>query len=443
MPKIHPFRGVHFDTTRFGHDLTKLTTQPYDKIDPGLQDVYYRQHENNLIRVILRKDEPGRDKYQGAAATLGEWLKSGVLVQDAKPALYVYHQVYRIPQGTRTRKGLSALVQIDEPGKGKILPHEQTHTGPKIDRFNLLSATKTHTEQVFFLYSDPEKAVNRICDEASKGEPDFQAVDEMDVTHKVWRLEDPARIQQIQKALEAKECIIADGHHRYETSWNFKQDQAKKGVKASGTETPDNVLATLVNMEDDLTIFGTHRLCYDIPNFDLARVLTAAKKTFDIREYPFSDAGEEKAARGEMLEDMKVEGMTLPCFGVAAKQSQAHYLFVVRNVKAAAAQVKDKRSEDWRSLDVCLLHTLVLEALCGIGPQQLAEEKNVHFLRSADEAVEKARATGPYQVAFLVNPVRLDQIKRVVRNGEKFPQKSTDFYPKLLTGLLLCRLNVS
>jgi uncharacterized protein (DUF1015 family) len=443
MPKIYPFKGVHFSTATFGTDLSKVTTQPYDKINPALQDEYYRKHENNLIRVILRKEEPGRDKYQEAAGTLREWLKSGVLVQDEKPALYVYHQTYRTPQGVKTRKGLSALVQIDEPGKGKILPHEQTHTGPKIDRFNLLSATKTHTEQVFFLYSDPEKAVNRICDEAARGNPDFQATDELGDTHKVWRLEDPAKIQQIQKALEARECIIADGHHRYETSWNFKQDQAKKGVKATGTETPDNVLATLVNMEDDLTIFGTHRLCYDIPAFDLAKVLTAAKKTFDIREYGFTNEAEEKSARAEMLEDMKVEGHSKPCFGVAAKQSHAHYLFVVRDVKAAAAQVKDKRSEDWRSLDVCLLHTLILEGLLGIGPQQLAAEKNVEFLRSADEAVEKARASGPYQVAFLVNPVRLDQIKRVVKNGEKFPQKSTDFYPKLLTGLLLCKLNVS
>jgi uncharacterized protein (DUF1015 family) len=123
MPKIYPFKGVHFDTSRFGPDLSKLTTQPYDKIDPKLQDAYYRQHENNLIRVILRKDEPGRDKYQDAAVTLGEWLKSGVLVQDGKPSLYVYHQTYTTPQGTKTRKGLSALVQIDEPGKGKILPH--------------------------------------------------------------------------------------------------------------------------------------------------------------------------------------------------------------------------------------------------------------------------------------------------------------------------------
>lgn len=442
MPRIYPFRAVHFDTSKV-KDLTPLTTQPYDKINPALQEEYYRKHEHNLIRVILRKEEPGRDKYQDAAATLREWLKAGVLVQDAKPALYVYHQIYRTPQGVKTRKGLSALVQIDEPGKGKILPHEQTHSGPKVDRFKLLSATGTHTEQVFFLYSDPEKAVNRICDEVAKGKPDFEAKDDLGETHKVWRLEDPAKIQAVQKAIESRECIIADGHHRYETSWNFKQDCAKRGVRATGTESPDNVLATLVNMDDDLTIFGTHRLCYDIPGFDWAKVLRAAKEQFDIREYPFSNAEEEKSARRELLEDLKVEGLTKPCFGAAAKAAAAHSLFVVRDVKAAAAQVRDKRSEDWRSLDVCLLHTLILEKLLGIGPEQLAAEKNVHFYRSADEAIDHVRAGGPYQVAFLVNPVKMEQIHRVVKNGEKFPQKSTDFYPKLLTGLLLCKLNVS
>jgi len=442
MPKIYPFRGVHYNTSRI-RDLTPVTTQPYDRIDAPLQDAYYKRHEHNLIRVILRKEEPGRDKYQDAAGTLNEWLKSGVLVQDSTPALYVYHQIYKTPQGMKSRKGLSALVQIDEPGKGRILPHEQTHTGPKIDRFNLISATQAHTEQVFFLYSDPEKTVNRICDEAARGSPDLEAVDDLGEIHKVWRLDDPAKIQAIQNALDSRECIIADGHHRYETSWNFKQEMAKRGVKAGGSENPGNVLATLVNMDDDLTIFATHRLCYDIPAFDAARLLAAAKKSFDIREYPFANADEEKYSRREMLEDLKIEGMAKPCFGMAAKQAQAHYLFVVRDVKAAAALVKDKRSEEWRSLDVCLLHALILEGLLAIGPQQIAAEKNVHFLRSADEAIGKVLAQGPYQAAFLVNPVRMDQIQRVVRHGERFPQKTTDFYPKLLTGLLLCKLNVS
>ncbi len=443
MPRIHPFKAAHFDAAKLGGDLTKVTTQPYDRIDAKLQDEYAARHAHNIIRIILRKEEPGKDKYREAAGTLEDWLAKGILVQDSKPALYVYHQTCTTPQGRKIRKGLSALVQIDEPGKGKILPHEQTHTGPKIDRFKLISAARAHTEQVFFLYSDPEKAVNRICDEAARGKPDFIATDDLGEVHTVWRIGDPARIQAIQKALEAKDCIIADGHHRYETSWNYKQDCLARGEKLDSPQTAANVLATLVNMDDDLTIFGTHRLCYDVPAFDLAKVLAAAKKVFDIREYAFADAAAEQKARAMMLEELRVTGLEKPCFGVAAKASQAHYLFVVRDVKAAAAQVKDPRSEDWRSLDVCLLHTLVLEALLGIGPKELAAEMNVEFLRSADEAVEKVRGAGRFQVAFLVNPVRMDQIQRVVRKGERFPQKTTDFYPKLLTGLLLCRLNVS
>jgi uncharacterized protein (DUF1015 family) len=441
MPKIHPFRALRYDPAKVG-DLTKVTTQPYDKINPALRDEYYAKHEHNLIRVILRKDEPGKDKYQEAAKTLEDWVAKGVLIQDPKPALYAYHQTCKTPQGVKLRKGLSALVQIDEPGKGKILPHEQTHTGPKIDRFNLITATKAYTEQVFFLYSDPDKAVNALIDESTKRAPDLTATDDLGETHKVWRIDDPAKIAAIQKILEAKDCIIADGHHRYETSWNVKQDRLAKGAKLKDVESPANVLATLVNMDDELTIFGTHRLCYDVPGFNLEKLLRAAEGVFDVRDYPFSDGATEKEARKELLEDLRIEGLTKPCFGVAARDAKAHYLFVVRDVKAAAKKVKADRSEDWRSLDVCILHTLILEELLGVGPKQLADEKNVEFLRSADEAIEKARATKPYQVAFLVNPVRMEQIKRVVKNGEKFPQKATDFYPKLLTGLLLCKLNM-
>ena len=392
--------------------------------------------------MILRKDEPGKDKYQEAAKTLDGWIASGVMVRDPKPALYAYHQSCKTPQGVKIRKGLSALVQVDEPGKGKILPHEQTHTGPKIDRFNLITATKAYTEQVFFLYSDPEKAVNKLVDECTKGAPDLVATDDLGETHKVWRIEDPAKIAAIQKILEPKDIIIADGHHRYETSWNVKQDCLKKGATLNEVESPANVLATLVNMDDELVIFGTHRLCYDVPNFNLEKLLRSAEGVFDIRDYPFADAASEKEARRDLLEDLRIEGLNKPCFGVAAKDAKAHYLFVVRDVKAAAKKVKAERSEDWRSLDVCILHTLILEELLGIGPKQLADEKNVEFLRSADEAIEKARATKPYQVAFLVNPVRMEQIQRVVKNGEKFPQKATDFYPKLLTGLLLCKLKM-
>jgi uncharacterized protein (DUF1015 family) len=199
MPNVYPFKGIHFDPAKVG-DLTKVTTQPYDRINAKLQDEYYRRHEHNLVRVIFRKDEPGRNKYEDAAATLEDWLRKGVLVQDAKPAFYVYHQIHQTPEGTRTRKGFSALVQIDEPGKGKILPHEQTHTGPKIDRFNLISATRAHTEQIFLLYSDPAKTVNAMCDEIAKGKPDLEATDDLGEVHKVWRLDDPAKIAAIRSS---------------------------------------------------------------------------------------------------------------------------------------------------------------------------------------------------------------------------------------------------
>jgi uncharacterized protein (DUF1015 family) len=442
MPKVYPFRAVHFNPSKLGADLSSVTTQPYDKIKPQLQEEYYRKNEFNLIRVILRKDEPGRDKYQDAAATLQEWLRGEILIQDPKPAFYVYHQTYQTPQGAKTRKGLSALVQIDEPGHGKILPHEETHTGPKIDRLNLIRATHAHTEQIFLLYGDPEKAVSRVADPPAQRAPDFFATDDFGDTHRVWKLEDPAKVHEIQRLLESKECIIADGHHRYETSWNFKQEMSRQKMTGDGTETPDRVLATLVNMDDDLTIFGTHRLVYGSIGFDLGRLLASARKSFDVREYPFGTPAEEQAARVELLEDLRLEGLSKPCFGVAAQGAAAHYLLVVRDVRAAAAQVKENRSEDWRSLDVCLLHTLILESLMGIGAAQIAAESNVEFLRSADEAIDKIRAPGRYQVAFLVNPVRLDQIRRLVRHKERFPQKSTDFFPKLLTGLLLCKMNL-
>lgn len=441
MPRIFPFRGIHFDPARVG-DLTQVTSQPYDRIGPDLQQEYYRRNEHNICRIIQRKSENGADKYAAAAATLDAWLKEGILARDAEPCFYAYFQTYSTPQGPVTRKGFAALVNIEEPGKGMILPHEQTHTGPKVDRLNLIRATQTHTEPIFFVYSDPKKTADAILEEVSKRPADFQAKDDLGETHRVWRISDPGQVRALQEALEDKVCIIADGHHRYETSWNYRKEMEAQGRKAGGPECFRNVLATLVNTEGDLTIFGSHRIVEGLKDFDPARMVAEAKKVFEVREYPFKDDAEERGARKEMLEDLRVEGLTLPCFGVAARGASAHYLFIVRDVKAAAARVKDDRSEAWRSLDVNLLHAVVMDGMLGVGPEQMAAEENVTFHRSADVAVEKTREEGgPVQVSFLVNPVKLEQIREIAGQGERFPQKSTDFYPKLLTGLLLCRLD--
>ena len=440
MPRIFPFKGIRFEPGRVG-DLAQVTSQPYDRIGPELQQEYYDRNEHNIVRIIQRKTEPGGDKYRDSAATLDAWLKEGILVRDAEPCFYAYFQTYGTSRGTQTRRGFAALVNIEEPGKGKILPHEQTHTGPKIDRLNLIRATQTHTEPIFFVYSDPKKVADAILGEVSKRPADFKTKDESGETHEVWRVSDPKQIKALQDALRGKDCIIADGHHRYETSWNYRCEMEQQGRKATGPESFQNVLATLVNTEGDLTIFGTHRIVEGLDGFDLGRLLDQARKIFDVREYPFTDDATEKTARVEMLEDLRIEGMSLPCFGVAARGATAHYLFLVRDVREAAKRVKDKRSEAWRSLDVNLLHSIVLDSMLGVGAEQLAAEQNVTFHRSPDVAVEKTREDGPVQVSFLVNPVKLDQIRKIAGKGERFPQKTTDFYPKLLTGLLLCRLD--
>ena len=416
MPEIRPFAGIHYEPGRVG-DLTQVMTQPYDRINDALQAEYYRRHEHSFIRIDKRK---GAD-YAGAAAEFEAWLASGVLVQDAKPALYAYHQVYRTPSGeTKTRRGVSALVKLEEPGKGRILPHEETHSGPKIDRRRLLEATRTHLSQVFLLYSDPRNVINTLLD--PKGQPDLQAKDDYGETHRVWRVDDEATIADVCKAMKPKDAIIADGHHRYETAWGYHLDHPEA----------DHVLATLINIDDEgLTIFGTHRLIRGFPTWDFDALLKKASKQFEIRE--FTD-------RKKLLAELAAIGGKRPAFGAASHDRRELYLFAVTDVKRAASQVKAKRSEAWRSLDVNLLHSVVLEGVIGITPEHTKKEMYVEYLRSADETLDRVAAGRGVQGAFLVNPVKIDPIKRIVKQGERFPQKTTDFYPKLLSGLVMARV---
>ncbi len=416
MPEILPFAGIHYDPKRVG-DLTRVMTQPYDRINDALQDEYYRRHEFSFIRVDKRK---GSD-YAGAAAEFEGWLKSGVLVEDPKPALYAYHQVYRTPAGeTKTRRGVSAMVKLEEPGKGRILPHEETHSGPKIDRRKLLEATKTHLSHVFLLYSDPKNAIHGLL--GARGKPDLEAKDDYGETHRVWRVDDEATVAAVCRAMKSKDAIIADGHHRYETAWGYHVDHPEA----------THVLATLVNMDDEgLTIFGTHRLIHGYAKWDFDAVLKKASKQFEIREY---------TDRKKLLADLRETGAKRPAFGAASHDRRQLYLFTVTDVKKAASQVKARKSEAWRSLDVNLLHSVVLEGIIGITPEHTKKEMYVEYLRSADEALDRVAKGGGFQGAFLVNPVKIDQIKKVVKQGERFPQKTTDFYPKLLSGLVMAKI---
>jgi uncharacterized protein (DUF1015 family) len=415
MPEIHPFRALRYAVP----DLSKVVAQPYDKVGDKLREEYYARHPNHVIRLDRRKEEPNDGHYASAAADLNRWISEGVLVEDEKPAIYAVRQTYKADGATRVRRGLSAMVGLEEFGKGRIHPHEETHAGPKIDRLKLLRAAQTHIGHIFMLYPDPENAIGALLDPEMKRSPDLKAIDDFGETHEAWRITDEKLLRRISEAFKSIDLYIADGHHRYETALAYRQEN-----KAAGA-----VLSTLIDMDDEgLVCFPTHRVIRDHAPLDPAAFSEKLKTDFDIREH---------ADRASMLEAVRSDGKTSPTFGLALPGKL--WSLKVRDVGATAERVGSDRSLDWRSLDVNILHTVILEKLLGITPDDTAHERFVDYVRSADEAVERV-SSGRAVAAFLLNPVRMDQLQAVVRHGEKFPQKSTDFYPKMLSGYLMCRL---
>lgn len=435
MVDVFPFRALTYAPRSVGGDLTRVTAQPYDKIDEALQRAYYDRHPKHIVRVIRGRDEAGdtesSNKYTRARGLLEEWLREGVFVQRQRPAFFSYRQIYQAGGRRKVRKGLTAMVRIEEPGKGSILPHEQTHIGPKIDRFKLLNATMTWFEHVFLLYSDPGRSVNAVLDRFSAGAPVFSSKDDLGETHEAWPVEEAGAIEAIQTALRSKTCIIADGHHRYETSYKFMLDMKKAGARAEGAETYTNVLATLVNMDDEgLTLFPTHRVVDRCEDFDgLHRRL---QELFDVRPVP---------AEASAIEEAMAVARN-PAFGIVGQKAPEFYVAELRNPARAAEAIPGPQSREWKMLDVNILHGLILHPLIGVTPDDLAHERRVAYLRHTAEVIDAVRVQKRYQLGLLVRPCTVGQIQAITRLGERFPQKTTDFYPKLLSGFIMCRLNV-
>jgi uncharacterized protein (DUF1015 family) len=435
MVDVFPFRALAFQPLAVG-SLTRVTSQPYDKIDEGLQRTYYERHPKHIVRIVRGRDRAEdnevANKYTRARDLLEEWLRDGTFLQREQPAFYSYRQVYQAGGGRKIRKGLTAMVRIEEPGKGSILPHEQTHIGPKIDRFKLLNATMTWFEHVFLLYSDPDRKVNACLDRFSTGSPALASQDDLGETHEAWPVEDAAAIESIQEALRGCSCIIADGHHRYETSYKFMLDMKKAGAKAEGAETYTNVLATLVNMDDEgLTLFPTHRVVDRCDDFEGLR--RRLGEEFAVRALP---------AKGDAV-DRALKEAKNPAFGIVGQEGQEYYVAELRDPARAVERIPGPQSREWKMLDVNVLHGLILHPLVGVTPDDLAHERRVAYLRHTAEVIDAVRVQKRFQLGLLVRPCTIGQIQAITRLGERFPQKTTDFYPKLLSGFIMCRLNVN
>jgi uncharacterized protein (DUF1015 family) len=442
MARIYPFRALRYNPSLVR--LDDVVTQPYDKITPAMQQAYYQRSVYNLVRIILGLpelfDEPGvNDVYTRAARDFENWQRLGVLFDESEPCLFPYSQRYTVPGSkdqVRERRGFIALGELQEYSQNVVFRHEQTLSKPKSDRLNLLRATRAHFGQIFMLYSDPGMSAEKLLFSGASS-PEIDVTDEYGVVHRVWKVSDPNTINLVLGAMADKKLIIADGHHRYETALGYSREKAPKSLPATERNPANSVpqpafpeaavMMTFVNMDSGgLTILPTHRVVFGLGNFVPAEFLERARTFFEIAPL----AGGPQELMGKLAET-KVTAFV-------AVTRTGRYLLTAKPdpVAKALAEIPERQ----RRLDLTQLHSLVLERLLEITPEAIRDQRNLRYLRDAGEAVDQV-ARGEADVAFLTNPVTLDQLREVAFAGDVMPQKSTDFYPKLLSGLAIYALD--
>jgi uncharacterized protein (DUF1015 family) len=414
MADIRPFRGWRYNPTRVP-DLSLVITQPYDKIPKELQQTYLARHPYSFVHLIL---PAAAEPYSYSAASCRQWASQGILVRDSQPTIYVLHQDFEVGGRRKTRKSFVAAIRADEFEKGTVLPHERTLSKPKADRLNLLRATRTDYEQIFMLYSDPEGVVEQAL--APTGPPTLQATDDYGVVQRVWPITDPAKLAAVHKALSDKVMLIADGHHRYETALNFRQEMEQAGTVADDAALRFKSTAFVNIADPGLVILPTHRLLYGLGELNWDDTFARIAKLFETK--PIKDS----AVEAELA-----RARTDHLFALHTGKDKTWLLRLTD--KAAVGRLVKDRSADYRDLDVVILHTLLIEHVFGIRPAQI--EEHVAYERKPGETLAKVDSS-KYQAALLINPTRADQVQKVAAHGERMPQKSTDFYPKFVSGLV-------
>jgi uncharacterized protein (DUF1015 family) len=448
MAYIAPFRALRYDPLRVS--LAQVVTQPYDKITSEMQERYYAESTHNLVRIILGKREPCREQdnvYTRAAGFFQEWRREGIFVQDTRPSMYSYSQRFIAPGGQfeYERRGFIALGRLEDYSAGVVFRHEQTLAKPKADRLDLLRATRAHFGQLFMLYSDTGEIDNLLAGDAS---PDIDIKDEYGVVHRVWKISDPALIELVRSKMRDKKLIIADGHHRYETALNYRNE--RRAAAGTGPHVPrecsvtnamldpepaepapyELVMMTFVNMNNEgLLILPTHRVVHGLDSFSLEEFLAGSRKYFKVEEV---DSAVDTAGATHVLREAGRAGTAL----LAASARHAFLLHTPRASESLFAGLSLRQ----RALDVVQLHKVVLETVLGLSEESIRNQENISYLRDAGEALHRVRRGGA-NLAFLMNPVRMEQVRDVAFAGEVLPQKSTDFYPKLLTGLTIYALD--
>lgn len=415
MAEIRAFRALHYNPVKI-KDVSKVVCPPYDVISPAQQDNFYKASEHNFIRVLLNKERPGdhdqENKYSRSQRTFEEWLKDAILVQDEKPCIYYYLQEYKVMGEKYQRLGIIALMRIPDENNSRIYPHENTHARAKEDRMRILQGLHANLSPIFVCFSDRGKVVENIFTKTVLSQPPFiKVLDEDKVTHILWRLEDKDAIARITQNFTQQQLFIADGHHRFEVAKEYRRQQLGRLGKTTGEEPFHFVLTYLTNMDSrDLKIFPMHRIVKHFP-----MDLTALEEFFRIDRIKKKE---------DLLVFLARAGRNEHAFGLYTRQGI--YLLRLKNKRLIDKYVKEG-SKEYRQLDATILKYFIFDRV-GVASEDIVYTKDYsETIRMVDE--------GEAQASFVMNAVRIQQLKDIALNGEKMPPKTTYFYPKVLSGL--------
>ncbi len=430
MAEIRPLRALRYDPARVG-DLSRVLCPPYDVLSPADEEALRSRHPRNYVRLILPREEGGLDRYRAAAALLDAWRADGTLRLDPAPAFYFYEQEYRLGSSEPVRRrGLFALVRLHEFSEGVVLPHEQTLPAPREDRYRLLEATRAHFDPIFGLYSDPERAVDRLFERLAQGPALVAAEDPDGVSHRLWLSEREQDLSAVASSLDGRWVLIADGHHRYESALRYARSQP-----ASGGERPfDYVLMVLCNIDSrGLTVLPIHRVVRALSEFSLGAWLERLGAWFDVQPLELGAGEAQAAARAE--EALSPHGGRGGAFVLAPTTGRA-CLLTLRQGFDGERELGASVPAPLRRLDVTLAHTLFFERGLGISPDEQLRQTVVQYSKSAASALAEV-ASGRAQAALLLNPTPIEAVVEATRAGLRMPPKSTFFHPKLISGLVI------
>jgi len=425
LAEIKPFRALRYNLSKAG-EIEKLTCPPYDIINEEQRKAYIDTNEYNVIRLELPK---GENPYEEAKSCLNSWINEEILVTDSDEGIYIYEEEFKIPSEEQPKKlrGIVCLVKLEEFENGVVLPHEETLSKAKTDRLNLIKATQTNFSQIYSLYPDEKKVTKKRIDNLAQSCSPRYEFDDGSVIHRLWVVNDKVAIKAICEDFAGRKLYIADGHHRYETALNYRNYCRENNIYCPKS---DYVMMYLADMADEgLVVFPTHRLIRDLAEFNAQAVIEACGEYFDIETGVKAGGVEKKLA--DLLESGK------KAFGFYHGGEVA--VLTLKDIEVMREIIPDK-SDAYRFLDVSILHSLILEKLLGIDKENMANQINLTYTRSFDEAIGSVDSKD-YQCAFILNSTAVSEIGEVAANNEKMPQKSTYFYPKMITGLVMNKLN--